>query len=736
MRIIFLLFLTSLLQAQQIRLLHENWSFSEAAKNDWKSATVPGVVHTDLLKLGLIKDPWFGTNEKELQWIEDKNWIYRCSFTLNESELQNRHIDLLFEGLDTYAEVSLNGKLILSADNMFRSWRLDVKSLLISGINKLEIVFKNPGEVNKPKLAVLGYELPAGSESVPIKVSPFTRKAPYHFGWDWGPRFVTSGIWKPVKLEFWNEARIEDLQIIQKSLTEEKAVLEIQTKIRTDSKEKIRLHVNGKPMDIQLFGRDTLVIVRDSIMNPELWWPNGWGKQKRYPIIVKLEHREQFIDRKVKEIGLRTIELVQDVEKNGRSFYFKVNGIPIFIKGANYIPQSHFLPSVTETQYRSLIEDAQKVNMNMLRVWGGGIYENDIFYDLCDEKGILVWQDFMFAGSMYPGDSAFVNNVKAEVREQISRLRHHPCIALWNGNNEMEVAWFNWGWQKQFGWSAADSAKIRQDYEQLFHKMIPDQIRELDPERFYTPTSPLSNWGKMENFNYGSMHYWGVWHGKDNFEDYRKYVGRFMSEYGFQSFPEMSTIRKFAEESQLSLDSEVMKWHQKSYVGNGMIAKHAEKYFAKTSNFEDFANKSQQTQALAMQIAIDAHRIRKGHCWGTLYWQYNDCWPGPSWSSRDVYGNWKQLHKDLKVLFAPLALIPELKGKKTTIWLSNDLREAADVDLEVLEMGKIRFKKSLQMEANGLLELYKFTHKKGKEFNLIIRKNGAVIFERKIQNTK
>lgn len=730
MRILFLLLFTSFLQAQHIRLLHENWSISEAGKNDWKIATVPGVVHTDLLKLGLIKDPWFGTNEKELQWIEDKNWIYRCSITLSEAELQNRHIELLFEGLDTYAEVSLNGKLILSADNMFRSWRLDVKSLLISGINKLEIVFKNPGEVNKPKLSELGYELPAGCETVPIKVSPFTRKAAYHFGWDWGPRFVTSGIWKPVKLEFWNEARIEDLHIIQKSLTEEKAVLEIQTKIRTDSKEKIRLHVNGNPMDIQLFGRDTVVIVRDSIMNPELWWPNGWGKQKRYPIIVKLEHREQFIDIKVKEIGLRTIELVQAEEKNGRSFYFKVNGIPIFIKGANYIPQSHFLPSVTESQYRSLIEDAQKVNMNMLRVWGGGIYENDIFYDLCDEKGILVWQDFMFAGSMYPGDSAFVNNVKTEVREQIARLRHHPCIALWNGNNEMEVAWFNWGWQKSLGYSSADSAKIRQDYEQLFHKMIPDQIQELDPGRYYTPTSPLSNWGKMENFNYGSMHYWGVWHGKDNFEDYRKYVGRFMSEYGFQSLPEMSTIRKFTEESQLSLDSEVMKWHQKSYVGNGMISKHAEKYFGKASNFEDFVNKSQQTQALAMQMAIDAHRLRKGHCWGTLFWQYNDCWPGPSWSSRDVYGNWKQLHNELKVLYAPLSLIPEVKDKKTTIWISNDLREAVEVELEILDGRKTLFKKKLNIEGNGLRKVYRLKSKNG--LLLIVKQFGKVIFKRQI----
>lgn len=725
-----LLLLASLLQAQpnNSRLLHENWRFSETDKKDWRAAKVPGVVHTDLLQAGLIPDPWFGTNEKNLQWIEEKNWTYRNTLMLSEAELKMEHIDLVFDGLDSYAAVFLNGTKILDANNMFRAWRIDIKQLLKMGANQLEVRFTNPIEVNKPVLEALGYRLPAGSETGPFQVSPFTRKAAYHFGWDWGPRYVTCGIWRPIRLECWNTARIEDLHIVQKTLTEEKAVLEIKTKIKTESKEKIKLHINGKIFELQLFGQDTLFTLRDSILKPELWWPAGWGKQSLYPIIAKIEFQEQFIDRKIKEIGLRTIELVQEKEKKGRSFYFKVNGIPFFAKGANYIPQSNFLPSVTEAQYRSLIADAKAANMNMLRVWGGGIYENDIFYELCDENGILLWQDFMFAGSMYPGDSAFVNNVCSEIRENIVRLRHHPCIALWNGNNEMDVAWFNWGWQKSLGYSASDSAKIRQDYEKLFHQLIPEQIRELDPARFYTPTSPLSNWGKIENFNYGSMHYWGVWHGQDSFEAYRKYVGRFMSEYGFQSFPSMPTILKFADSSSLSLDSEIMKWHQKSYVGNGMIVKHAEKYFSKAKDFADFVAKSQATQALAMQIAIDAHRLRKGHCWGTLFWQYNDCWPGPSWSARDVYGNGKQLQRDLPMLFAPLALIPKPEGKKTAIYLVNDLREAATLEIEILEGGKTLLKKTVKIEANGLKELCRL--RSAAPLKLLIRKEGVVVFER------
>ncbi len=740
------LFFTAALNAQTSRTLHESWEFRSMGWSDstyektvvsteiyqWKTAKVPGVVQSDLLRNGLIPDPWFGTNEKAVQWVENHNWQYSCTFKLSAEEFDKKHIDLVFEGLDTYADVYLNDSLILQADNMFRSWRTDVKKLLLKGDNVLNIIFKDPKFIHRSKAKELGYELPAGSENVSLKVSPFTRKAPYHFGWDWGPRLLTCGIWRPIKIQFWEELRIEDLHIVQKSISPSKALLTVETYVKSDASGLYNISVNGKNQSFELKGSDRIISIELEIDSPKLWWPNGWGEAHLYPIRVEIAKDAKILASAEKKIGLRTVELVQENDKIGRSYYFKVNGLPIFIKGANYIPQSHFLPDVTDNQYQSLIADAKKVHMNMLRVWGGGIYENDIFYDLCDEAGILVWQDFMFAGSMYPGDSAFVDNVRNEVRENIIRLRHHPSIAQWNGNNEMNVAWFNWGWQKQFAWSAADSAKIRQDYENLFQQLIPEQIKELDPSRFYTPTSPLSNWGKPENFNYGSMHYWGVWHGKDDFEAYRSNVGRFMAEYGFQSFPEMQTILKFADSSSLSTDSEIMKWHQKSYVGNALIVKQAEKYFGKIKSFDDFVDKSQSAQALAMQIAIDAHRLKKGYCWGTLFWQYNDCWPGPSWSSRDVYGNWKKLHHQLEMLYAPIALIPEIKGNKRYVWLVNDLPNDAEVLVEIKKNDKIIFLKKVKSKGNSLKKILQLKQSKsaGESVELSIYEGKRKVYNR------
>lgn len=734
--LLFFSLLFNLLSAQQKteKLLNQNWEFAEQSTDKWNPAHVPGLVHSDLLRLEKIPDPWYGSNEKELQWIENKNWIYRCNFEIAASELLQQHIDLIFEGLDTYAEVFLNGEKILFADNMFRSWRVEVRNILKSGPNYLEIHFKNPLEVNKNKVDSLGYELPAGCETVTLKVSPFTRKAAYHFGWDWGPRFLTCGIWKPVKLEFWKETRIDDIHIVQKSLDSSKAVLSVHTSLVSNSYDSFTLMINEERHQVRMNGRDSVLVFDYEIKSPKLWWPNTWGEPNLYPINVSLIENENIIDQSEKKVGLRTVELVQEIDSIGQSFYFKVNGIPFFAKGANYIPQSNFLPSVSKEQYESLILDAKTANMNMLRVWGGGIYENDIFYDLCDEHGILVWQDFMFAGSMYPGDKAFVENVRQEVRDNIIRLRNHPCIALWNGNNEMDVAWFNWGWQNSFGWSAADSAKIRQDYEKIFHQLIPDQIRELDSDRFYTATSPLSNWGKPENFNRGSMHYWGVWHGQDNFEDYHKNVGRFMAEYGFQSFPSINTILKFADSTDLNLNSDVMKWHQKSYVGNGLILKQIKRYFSEPLDFADFIEKSQQTQALAMQIAIDAHRLKKGHCWGSLFWQFNDCWPGPSWSARDVYGNHKNILKELPVLFAPIALIPKIKGENLEFFLVSDKPNIQNVKIIISNKRKILFEKKIKTNNESAVLVHELTDKKLKkikELKLVLMISDKVIFERK-----
>ncbi|MGB0882218.1 MAG: glycoside hydrolase family 2 protein, partial [Vicingaceae bacterium] len=633
--------------------LNGEWKFYHEPTNNWYKAQVPGVIHTDLLANNLIEDPFWETNEDSLQWIENVDWRYQKTFTITENQIQYDNIEIEFEGLDTYAEVKLNGQSIISANNMFRTWKAEIKSLLKIGENILAIQFTSPINFNKEKVENYPYSLPSGCETGEIQVSSFTRKAAYHFGWDWGPRFVTSGIWKPIKINTWNTARITDVFVQTKSIENNIATISTQITVESSNTEEKEYFfvINGEKHS-QIIKKGLNTIIYDfEIENPKLWWCNGLGEPYLYDLNISLFDDENKIDEKSTRYGIRTIELVNKPDSIGTSFYFKLNGQPVFMKGANYIPQDMFLHKVTDSQYHKLLDDVKSANMNMLRVWGGGIYENDIFYDICDEKGILVWQDFMFAGSMYPVDNAFKENVAAEVSQNIKRLRNHPSIALWCGNNEIEVAWENWGWQKQYNYTPEDSTQIWDGYTQVFHELIPKLVNELDPNRNYTPSSPSSNWGTPENFNHGSMHYWGVWHGREPFENFEKNVGRFMVEYGFQSFPEMETIKTFANDSSLHLESPTMLNRQKSYIGNGLITEHIKQYCETPKTFEDFVNLSQETQAKGMQMAIQAHINNQPHCMGSLFWQLNDCWPGPSWSVIDYYGKKKKAYEVVKTEF-------------------------------------------------------------------------------------
>ncbi|RLD23374.1 MAG: glycoside hydrolase family 2 protein, partial [Bacteroidetes bacterium] len=490
----------------------------------------------------------------------------------------------------------------------------------------------------------------SGSETADIKtrVSSFTRKAAYHFGWDWGPRFVTSGIWRPITLKAWNKARIKNIYTSTLKLNDKNAELQTHIEVEVVEEGLYLIVLDGKKHIEKLAKGINSVNYPFQIENPKLWWCNGYGEANLYNQKVELTQDDQVLDSKEINYGVRTIELVNEPDSMGTSFYFKLNGKPVFMQGANYIPQDMFLPRVKDAQYENLIEDVKQANMNMLRVWGGGIYENDLFYDLCDKNGILVWQDFMFAGSLYPDDTEFKENVKQEVIQNIKRLRGHPSIALWCGNNEIEVAWNNWGWQNQYGYSPEDSIKIWDNYKSIFHQLIPEQIAIYDSLRDYTPTSPLSNWGTAENFDRGSMHYWGVWHGREPFENFENNVGRFMVEYGFQSFPEMSTLKQVMSDSSLNLNSSAMKNRQKSYIGNGLISDHIKQYYNEPETFEEFVLLSQQTQAKGLQMAIEAHKTKQPHCMGTLFWQLNDCWPGPSWSVIDYYGKHKLAYDMVK----------------------------------------------------------------------------------------
>lgn len=633
--------LTSRLFAQvESHELDVDWKFRQRGDMQWMPATVPGTVHTDLLANKRIPDPFLGTHEKELGWIDAADWEYQTTFRYRpDNGVQS--ISLIFEGLDTYARVFLNGKLILAADNMFRTWEVHVDTLLKSGENTLRIAFQSAFTRGKTEAATLPYTLP-GDEKV------FTRKAAYHYGWDWGPRFVTCGIWKPVKLLVQTgPLRVSHHQVSNKTITSDTATLNLRTTLSAKTNARVSVYNNATN---QLLGssaikRDSLFTTTIKIANPKLWWCNGYGEPNLYSLRIEtlgMPTGELVID--TLTVGIRTLELVQESDKAGKSFYFKLNGKLVFAKGANMIPPDNFLPRVTGAKYRQLVRQAKDANMNMLRVWGGGVYPEDAFYRACDELGIMVWQDFMFACAMYPGSDAFIENVKQEAEQQVVRLRNHASLALWCGNNEVSEGWHNWGWQKQYQYSATDSSRIWNDYLRLFENTLPGVVAQYDEQRQYWPSSPQYGWGRAQSLREGDSHYWGVWWGKQPFDVFNQKVGRFMSEYGFQGMPSAFLYTQIMEGQPASLQSAVVRHHQKHPVGFETIHEYLFRSYRVPSSFENYRYISQLVQGEGMRIAIEAHRRNQPYCMGSLYWQLNDCWPVTSWSSLDNYEIPKAAH--------------------------------------------------------------------------------------------
>lgn len=654
-------------------LSSEKWTFNKQNEAKKYKATIPGTVHTDLYENQLIPDPFYGANEKQLQWIENENWEYESTFSLSEKEISNENIELEFDGLDTYATVYINGKMVLEADNMFRKWIISAKNHLKKGKNHLKIVFLSAVQKGKEEASKLSYTLPE-------KERVFVRKAQYQFGWDWGPRFVTAGIWKKVQLKFWNSATIENIKFSQLELNDKKAILEFTTEIYVSKAKTIQLKINEKAETFHLKKGTNTVKMPYEISNPKLWWCNGLGFPHQYEFHFSLKQNREILDKKELKIGLRTIELIQDKDEFGTSFYFKLNGKPVFMKGANYIPPDSFIPKQMPSSYHETIQNARKANMNMLRVWGGGVYADDEFYNACDANGILVWQDFMFACAMYPGDEKFIENVKQEVIDNVNRLQNHPSIALWCGNNENDEGWHNWGWQKQFNYSKADSTQIWNDYKKVFHEMIPKTLDSLLPKEknVYWPSSPSIGWGRKESLTQGDSHYWGVWWGKEPFEMYKKKVGRFMSEYGFQGMPNIKTLEKVIAKEDFNFTSEAFKNHQKHPTGFETIKEYMNRDFPVPTSMEKYNYVSQLLQAHGMKIAIEAHRLAKPYCMGSLYWQLNDCWPVTSWSTLDYYGNWKAAHYQVKESFAPILLAVTENLDGLSIFSSNDNMEVKE----------------------------------------------------------
>jgi beta-mannosidase len=655
-----------------------SWQFKSQKQTDanWLSAQVPGNVHTDLYRNNRIPDPFLGANEKQLQWIENEDWNYKTTFSISSKELHYEHCIIEFDGLDTYAEVRCNGTPILSANNMFRTWKADLKPLLKLGQNTLEITFFSAVKKGKECAAQLPYTLP-GDERV------FTRKAQYQYGWDWGPRFVTAGIWKNVKLLFWNKQTITNITFAQKLLTKTKALLEFKATIQSTTEGSYVWNINDSQRVIKLHKGTNILKTSFEIQNPKLWWTNGLGDPYLYTFYHSIGTKKQVTEGRQITIGLRTIEWIQEPDAAGKQFYFKLNGIPVFMKGANYIPADSFLPRATDSIYQAIVDNAAAAHMNMLRVWGGGTYADDAFYEACDKKGILVWQDFMFACAMYPGDSEFIANVRAEVKDNVSHLQNHACIALWCGNNEIDEGWHNWGWQKQYHYTLTDSVKIWHDYTHLFNEVIPNTLDSLVPksENRYWASSPSIGWGRKESLTQGDSHYWGVWWGLEPFEMYEKKVGRFMSEYGFQGMPDWKTVQTFGSQEELNFESEAFKNHQKHPTGYKTINEYMAREFKVPASLEDYGYVSQLLQAEGIKTAIEAHRRAKPNCMGSLFWQLNDCWPVTSWSAVDYLGRWKAVMYRVKKSYEKVLVSVQEEQDRYDVYVVNDEIENKEGEL-------------------------------------------------------
>jgi len=736
-------FIQNILFAQfsERNLSSEKWQFKNSKEQNWFTATVPGTVHLDLMNHKIIPDPYKDENEKKVQWIENEDWDYQTSFTILPKELENQNIDLVFNGLDTFSEIYLNGKLLKKTDNMFRKWEIPVKQNLKIGDNLLQIKFKSAVNVGKELAKKVPFTIPESPRS-------FVRKAQYQFGWDWGPRLVTAGIWKDVKLNSWNNAKFENIKIEQKSVTKQQAELNIYTEIFAEREGKYSVSVNNQSKSFKLKKGKNTINLPFIINNPKLWQPNGWGDPNLYDIKISLQKDSKNLDNKTERIGLRTIELIQEKDAKGKSFYFKVNGNPMYAKGTNWIPSDSFSPRITKEKYQKLIKDSKEANMNMIRVWGGGIYEDDEFYKACDENGILVWQDFMFAGSFYPSDEEFLNNVKEEVKDQVNRLQNHASIALWCGNNEVDEAIVNWGYQKQFKYSKEDSLQAWKDYKKVFHELIPNTLKEnlTADKNMYWPSSPSIGWGHKESLTEGDSHYWGVWWGEQPFEIFNEKVPRFASEYGFQGMPTLETTKSmFSGNPDLNLENGTIKAHEKHGRGWEIINSYMKRDYNVPTDFLKYNYISQLLQARGMQIAIEAHRRAKPYNMGTLYWQLNDCWPVVSWSSIDYLGNWKALHYQIKRSFENQVILTEEKDGILNFYAINDeLKKFDDVQLE-LEINKFNGENLITTvsvaDGKDLNEMLKFdpvrvdelieNSDKNKVFlNLIVRgKNEKIIAE-------
>lgn len=681
-------------QKPQVCTLHSDWTFCQVGDTLWSDAKVPGTIHQDLLNHNRIPNPFYGMNEEAVQWVENEDWMYRTSFVVTEEQLNRDAAVLELDGLDTYADVFLNGALILRSDNMFVGHKVPVKSVLRKGENRLLIRFRSAVKEALPQWETNGFDYPADNDHSSKRVSIYTRKAPYSYGWDWGIRLATCGIWRPVRLVFSDVARIEDYYVHQASVSASKADVDNRLEITNVTSQpvsallKVAYHYTANDTkevqkQIELRPGENTVSLPVMIDNPHLWMPNGWGEPSLYKFTASVSVDGVEVASQERQVGLRSIRVVMEDDEHGKSFYFEVNGHPMFAKGANFIPDDALLPNVTPERYKRILEDVKAANMNMLRVWGGGIYEDDKFYYEADRNGILIWQDFLFACTTYPHDPLFLKRVEAEAEYNIKRLRGHASLAMWCGNNEIYEGVRYWGWKNKY--TAEAFAEMNRGYDVLFRQLLPDMVKRFDSDRFYMHGSPYeANWGRPESWKIADSHNWGTWYGRKPFESFDSEIPRFMSEYGFQAFPEMKTIRTFAEEKDFELESPVMNAHQKATIGNALIKQTMGLYYKVPAKFEDLVYVGLVLQGHGMRHGIEAHRRNRPYCMGSLFWQLNDSWPVVSWSSIDYYGNWKAMQYQSQRAFAPVLINAIKEGDDLCVYLiSDELQDRDDVRLTV-----------------------------------------------------
>ena len=663
--------------------LNGTWQLSAGHRSlESVDMQIPGTVLSGLLAAGKIKDPFYRTNEDATRALFWKDYVFTRTFDVDEELLAQQHIVLVCEGLDTLAEISINGTFLAKTDNMHRTWKFQAKKLLHPGKNEIQIVFRSvlrfiedyPYEVHKK----INY-IPCGS----MKGNQLLRKAHSMFGWDWGPQTIDAGIFRDIYLQGYSHARIEDIRIHQQHAKN----VSVQTSITLSEsvpgqKLCVELSEDGadKPLQTKLCktNADGVAAVDFVIENPKLWWPNDYGDQPLYIVrTTLLDEDGTSLESITRRIGLRTLTISQEKDEWGNEFAFCVNGVKIFTRGGNYIPDDCLYTRITEKKLDYILESCRRAHFNCVRVWGGGYYPSDAFYDLCDEKGLIVWQDLMYACNVYDVTDAFAENCRQETYDNVRRLRHHASLGLWCGNNEIESAWDHWG---DF---QTETPYLRADYIRLFEEVLPKAVQEADGETFYWHSSPSSGgcFDNPDDANRGDTHYWDVWHGQKPFTDYRKYFFRFCSEFGFQSFPCAKTVNSFTLEDDRNIFSRVMESHQKNDAANGKMLYYLSENLRYPKDLTHLLYASQVLQGMAIKYGVDHWRRNRGRCMGTLYWQINDDWPAPSWSSIDYFGRWKALHYMAQKFYAPHAVSMTLEDHRCHVYFSNESFETTEYSL-------------------------------------------------------